>query len=116
MPHFIGSACLDVTDRSCVEECPVDCIYEGDRKLYIHPGECIDCGACLPACPMSAISTDVKARESEEATAWLVDNSAFFAEALPGRGAPLDSPAGATAVGRVGVDTVRAAAADHAEA
>jgi NAD-dependent dihydropyrimidine dehydrogenase PreA subunit len=38
MPHFIGAECLDVTDRSCVEECPVDCIYEGDRKLYIHPG------------------------------------------------------------------------------
>ena len=37
MPYVIASACIDTTDRSCVEECPVDCIYEGNRMLYIHP-------------------------------------------------------------------------------
>jgi ferredoxin len=28
--------------------------------LYIHPEVCIDCGACVPACPVAAIydSTD----------------------------------------------------------
>ena len=45
-------------DKSCVEVCPVDCIHyeEGtDRKLYIDPDECIDCGACEPVCPVTAI-------------------------------------------------------------
>ena len=38
MPYVIAAACIDVTDKSCLEECPVDCIYEGGRKLYINPG------------------------------------------------------------------------------
>lgn len=45
-------------DRSCVDVCPVDCIHfeEGvDRMLFINPEECIDCGACEPACPVTAI-------------------------------------------------------------
>ncbi|NKQ57725.1 ferredoxin family protein [Amycolatopsis sp. K13G38] len=55
MAFVIGEPCVDVMDKSCIEECPVDCIYEGERMLYIHPAECIDCGACEPACPMEAI-------------------------------------------------------------
>lgn len=58
MTYIIGSPCVDVMDTACVEVCPVDCIHyeEGqDRKLYIDPDECIDCGACEPACPVSAI-------------------------------------------------------------
>ena len=42
MPYVIAAACIDVMDRSCMDECPVDCIYEGDRKLYVNPFECID--------------------------------------------------------------------------
>lgn len=55
MAFVITTACVDVLDRSCLQECPVDCIYEGSRKLYIHPDECIDCGACVPECPVTAI-------------------------------------------------------------
>jgi ferredoxin len=55
MPYVITEACVDVKDKSCVRECPVDCIYEGDRQMYIHPAECIDCGACEPVCPENAI-------------------------------------------------------------
>ena len=44
MPYVIAAACIDVMDRSCMDECPVDCIFEGDRKLYVNPFECIDCG------------------------------------------------------------------------
>jgi NAD-dependent dihydropyrimidine dehydrogenase PreA subunit len=55
MVYVISEACIDVTDRSCVDECPVDCVYEGRRKLYIHPEECIDCGLCVDACPVQAI-------------------------------------------------------------
>ena len=55
MTYVIGLPCVDVKDRACVEECPVDCIYEGERSLYIHPEECVDCGACEPVCPVEAI-------------------------------------------------------------
>src|SRR6266480_3524173 len=55
MPYIIAEPCINVKDRSCVDVCPVDCIYEGEDQLYIHPDECIDCGACEPECPVTAI-------------------------------------------------------------
>ena len=55
MTYVIALPCVDVKDKACIEECPVDCIYEGDRMLYIHPDECVDCGACEPVCPVEAI-------------------------------------------------------------
>ncbi|AQA05516.1 ferredoxin [Mycobacterium sp. MS1601] len=55
MPYVITSGCLDIMDRNCMDQCPVDAIYAGQRMAYIHPDECIDCGACVPACPQSAI-------------------------------------------------------------
>ena len=55
MTYVIAQPCVDVMDRACVEECPVDCIYEGKRSLDIHPDECVDCGACEPVCPVEAI-------------------------------------------------------------
>lgn len=103
MPYFIASPCIDVMDKACIEECPVDCIYEGDRKLYINPGECIDCGTCEPACPQTAIFLDFKAPSG--AARFIGDNKAFFAEPLPGRAEPLGSPGGSAKVGRVGTDT-----------
>jgi ferredoxin len=55
MPYVIAEPCINVKDKACVEVCPVDCIYEGTDMLYIHPDECIDCGACEPVCPVKAI-------------------------------------------------------------
>ena len=55
MTYTIAEPCIDVKDKACVEECPVDCIYEGPRMLYIHPDECVDFGACEPVCPVEAI-------------------------------------------------------------
>jgi NAD-dependent dihydropyrimidine dehydrogenase PreA subunit len=58
MAYIITEPCIDVRDQSCVEVCPVDCIHfdeNEDRMLYIDPQECIDCGACEPACPVTAI-------------------------------------------------------------
>ncbi|HET9488732.1 MAG TPA: ferredoxin [Methylomirabilota bacterium] len=55
MPYIIAEPCINVKDKACVEVCPVDCIYEGPDMLYIHPDECIDCGACEPVCPVKAI-------------------------------------------------------------
>ena len=55
MPYIIAEPCINVKDKACVEVCPVDCIYEGKDMLYIHPDECIDCGACVDVCPVTAI-------------------------------------------------------------
>jgi NAD-dependent dihydropyrimidine dehydrogenase PreA subunit len=103
VPYVITSACVDVNDKSCVEECPVDCIYEGRRKSYINPRECIDCGACEPVCPVEAIYQDRRVPESE--AAYVADNQAFFVEVLDGRDAPLGDPGGARKVGDLGTDT-----------
>jgi NAD-dependent dihydropyrimidine dehydrogenase PreA subunit len=103
MPYVIAGGCIDTMDRSCVEECPVDCIYEGDRKLYINPKECIDCGACEPVCPVEAISQD--RRVPDEGSQHVEDNRAFFAEVLDGRDEPLGTPGGAHKTGAIGVDT-----------
>jgi len=58
MSFVIAEPCIDVIDQACIRVCPVACIHgdvEKDRKLYIDPNECIDCGACEPACPVEAI-------------------------------------------------------------
>jgi NAD-dependent dihydropyrimidine dehydrogenase PreA subunit len=61
MAFVIAEPCLDVLDQACLRVCPVACI-EGDigtdRKLYIDPEACIDCGACEPVCPVKAIYAD----------------------------------------------------------
>ena len=48
-------AMLDVKDKACAGEGPAGCSCEGDRTLCIHPGECVECGSCGPACPVEAI-------------------------------------------------------------
>ncbi len=55
MTYVITQPCIDCTDGSCVEVCPADCIYPGERMFYIHPDECVTCGACEYACPVEAI-------------------------------------------------------------
>jgi NAD-dependent dihydropyrimidine dehydrogenase PreA subunit len=91
MTYVIGLACVDLKDRTCVEECPVDCIYEGERMLYIHPDECVDCGACEPVCPVEAI-----AYEDD-----LGDADAPFAAAATEMFADLGSPGGAAQAPKV---------------
>ncbi|MEO7058227.1 MAG: ferredoxin [Lapillicoccus sp.] len=103
MPYVIASPCIDIMDKSCIEECPVDCIYEGERKLYVNPKECIDCGACEPVCPVEAITQD--RRVADEDTDFVEDNRRFFVEVLPGRAAPLGAPGGSHKTGAIGVDT-----------
>ena len=60
MAYIITNACVDVKDESCLEVCPVDCIYadEEDRMRFIEPDECIDCAVCVEACPVQAIFAD----------------------------------------------------------
>jgi NAD-dependent dihydropyrimidine dehydrogenase PreA subunit len=66
MTYVITESCVDIMDRRCVQECPVDCIYEGGRAMYINPVECIECGACEWVCPVSAISLDLELPEEDE--------------------------------------------------
>ena len=89
MTYIIAQPCVDVMDRSCVEECPVDFIYEGKRSLYIHPDECVDCGACEPACPTEAIFYEDDLPDEWEG--YYDANVAFFDD--------LGSPGGAAALG-----------------
>jgi NAD-dependent dihydropyrimidine dehydrogenase PreA subunit len=53
--YVITEPCIGTKDQSCVEVCPVDCIYDGGDQFLINPEECIDCGACEPECPVEAI-------------------------------------------------------------
>lgn len=98
MTYTIAEPCIDVKDKACVEECPVDCIYEGDRMLYIHPSECIDCAACEPACPVEAIfyGDDVPPEWSD----FTAINAEYFEASVTGLGAP----GGASDVGPTKVD------------
>lgn len=77
MSYIIGKPCVSTCDTACVAVCPVDCIHgpikvDGagaevanmtkeellNQQLYINPDECIDCGACIPECPVDAIYED----------------------------------------------------------
>lgn len=73
MTYIITEPCIDTKDKSCVEVCPVDCIYDAEEHfddglpiLFIHPDECIDCAACEPVCPVDAIYADQDVPEDQE--------------------------------------------------
>jgi NAD-dependent dihydropyrimidine dehydrogenase PreA subunit len=88
--YVIAEPCVDLLDKACIEECPVDCIYEGGRMLYINADECVDCGACEPVCPVEAIfyEDDLPEKWHDYQQA----NIDFFEE--------LGSPGGASKVGK----------------
>jgi len=58
MTHIVTENCIKCKHTDCVAVCPVDCFYEGPNFLVINPDECIDCGVCIPECPIDAIVTD----------------------------------------------------------
>jgi ferredoxin len=87
MPHVITSRCVGTKDQSCVEVCPVDCIhpasdidgpeaFEAALQLYIDPEVCIDCGACVPVCPVEAIFYIDEVPPEEEAS--IAENRRFY--------------------------------------
>jgi len=90
MSFVIAEPCVDVHDRGCVDECPVDCIYDGICKGYIQPDECVDCGACEPVCPVNAIfaDTDLPAEWRRYAE---IDEE-FFGPGAPVSEAPAEPP------------------------
>jgi len=60
MTYVVNESCIKCKLMDCVEVCPVDCFYEGENMLVIHPDECIDCGVCEPECPVDAIKPDTE--------------------------------------------------------
>jgi len=102
--YVIALPCVDVKDKACIDECPVDCIYEGERSLYIHPDECVDCGACEPVCPVEAIYYEDDL--PDEWADYYKANVEFFEITPPGApgGTPLRSPGGAAKTGMLPFD------------
>jgi ferredoxin len=73
MTYVVTEDCIKCKHMDCVEVCPVDCFYEGENMLVIHPDECIDCGVCEPECPPKAILPD----SDGKAEKWLKLNADF---------------------------------------
>jgi ferredoxin len=65
MTHVVGEACIKCKYTDCVDVCPVDAFREGKNMLVIDPDECIDCGVCIPECPVEAIHTEEDVPQSQ---------------------------------------------------
>jgi ferredoxin len=78
MTYVVTDNCIRCKFTDCVAVCPVDCFYEGEHMLVIHPDECIDCGVCEPECPADAIKADTEPGLEK----WIALNAAM-AKTLP---------------------------------
>ena len=76
MTYVVTDNCIKCKYMDCVEVCPVDCFYEGENMLVIHPDECIDCGVCEPECPVDAIKPDTEPGLEK----WLALNTEYRAQ------------------------------------
>ena len=90
MTYVVTDACIKCKYTDCVEVCPVDCFYEGENMLVIHPDECIDCGVCEPECPADAIKPDTEPGLEK----WLEVNTEY-AKSWPNITQKKDQPADA---------------------
>ena len=73
MTYVVDEGCIKCKHMDCVDVCPVDCFYEGENMLVIHPDECIDCGVCEPECPVDAIKADTE----EGSQDWVAMNTKY---------------------------------------
>jgi ferredoxin len=87
MTYVVVESCIKCKYMDCVEVCPVDCFYEGENMLVIHPDECIDCGVCEPECPIEAIKPD-----TEPGLEQFLKLNADFAKIWPNITAKKDPP------------------------
>ena len=90
MTYIVNESCIKCKYMDCVEVCPVDCFYEGENMLVIHPDECIDCGVCEPECPVEAIKPDTEPGLEK----WLALN-AEYAKTWPNITVKKEAPADA---------------------
>ncbi|SLN10258.1 ferredoxin FdxA [Oceanibacterium hippocampi] len=90
MTYVVTDPCIKCKYMDCVEVCPVDCFYEGENMLVIHPDECIDCGVCEPECPPEAIIPDTEG----DVDVW-VERNREYSEIWPNITRKGESPADA---------------------
>ena len=76
MTYLVTDNCVKCKHTDCVSVCPVDCFYEGENMLVINPDECIDCGVCLPECPVDAIVADTDI-SGPERIKWIEINTKY---------------------------------------
>src|SRR6056300_2028679 len=76
MTYLVTDNCVKCKHTDCVAVCPVDCFYEGEDALVINPDECIDCGVCVPECPVDAIVADVDLPEPDRSK-WIEINTVY---------------------------------------
>ena len=79
MTYVVDEGCIKCKHMDCVDVCPVDCFYEGENMLVIHPDECIDCGACIPECPVEAIFEESEV--PDDLVKWIEKNETESLEA-----------------------------------
>ena len=92
MAYIICEPCIGTKDAACVDVCPVDCIhprkdesaFAAVEMLYIHPDECIDCGACEPECPVTAIFPEEDVPQNQRQFIQL-NRDVFKSDTPPGR-------------------------------
>jgi len=90
MTYVVLESCIKCKYQDCIEVCPVDCFYEGENMLVIHPDQCIDCGVCEPECPVEAIVPDT----DPDVEKW-VEVNRKFADIWPNIDRKGDTPADA---------------------
>jgi ferredoxin len=66
MTFVVTDNCQRCRFTDCVAVCPVDCFHGDDEMLYIDPNECIDCGACVPECPVEAIFDETQLPDNQK--------------------------------------------------
>ena len=89
MTYVVTDDCIKCKYTDCVEVCPVDCFYEGENMLVIHPDECIDCGVCEPECPAEAIFSEDELPDDQ---AEFLDWNAQLSEQWPNITEKADAP------------------------
>ena len=96
MTFVIPEPCIDVKDKARIEECAAERICAGERMLYIHPEECVDCGACEP---VRAVVGAIFCEDDvpDQWTQLTVENAKFFDQ--------LGSPGGTAKTGPLPRDT-----------
>lgn len=79
MTYLVTENCIKCKHTDCVSVCPVDCFYEGENFLAINPEECIDCGVCVPECPVDAIVQDTDLEEPDRSK-WIEINTIYSSQ------------------------------------